>query len=194
VIALNSAGWRRLNNVIHRDLGYLACTLTVLYAVSGIAVNHAGDWNASYATRLEQFTLTPPAGASPEALQQAVIAKLGIDPASVRGWHRPAPGRFVLFLPDGSEAVLNTITGAGTWKRLRTRPLLFQSNVLHLNHIKGVWTYVADAYALILLILAVTGLFVLKGDKGLMGRGKWWVLAGTIIPAAFVLYYYLARA
>lgn len=193
-MSANSAGWRRLNNVLHRDLGYLACTLTVLYAVSGIAVNHIEDWNASYATRLEHFTLTPPAGAGPEALQSGLIAKLGLDPASVRGWHRPEPGRFVLFLPDGGEAVLDTVTGAGTWKRLRPRPFLFESNVLHLNHIKGVWTYVADAYALVLLILAVTGLFVLKGDKGLMGRGKWWVLAGTVIPAAFVLYYYLARA
>jgi len=192
-VSASSAGWRRLNNVLHRDLGYLACALTALYAVSGIAVNHVADWNASYSTSLERFTLTPPAGASPEALQRALVGKLGLDPATVQGWHRPEPDRFVLFLPDGGEARLDVLSGAGTWKRLRTRPLLFESNVLHLNHIKGVWTYVADAYALVLLILAVTGLFVLKGEKGLMGRGKWWVLAGAAIPAAFVLYYYLAR-
>lgn len=193
-MSASSAGWRRLNNVLHRDLGYLACALTVVYAVSGIAVNHVEDWNPSYESRREAFTLAPPAGAGPEALQQTLIAKLGLDPASVRGWHRPSPGRFVLFLPDGGEATLDTSTGEGSWRRLRPRPLLFEANVLHLNHIKGVWTYVADAYSLVLLILAVTGLFVLKGDKGLMGRGKWWVAAGTAIPAAFVLYYYLARA
>jgi len=90
----------------------------------------------------------------------------------------------VLFLPDGGEAALDTVTGEGTWKRLRPRPLLFGvQRPAHLNHIKGVWTYVADAYALILLILAVTGLFVLKGENGLWGRGKWWVLAGTFDPA-----------
>lgn len=193
-MSANSAAWRRLNNVLHRDLGYLACTLTVLYAVSGVAVNHVEDWNASYATRLERFTLKPPAGASPEALRLALVDKLALDPATVQGWHRPAPDRFVLFLPDGAEVRLDAVSGEGTWKRLRPRPFLFESNVLHLNHIKGVWTYVADAYALVLLILAVTGLFVLKGEKGLMGRGKWWVLAGTLVPAAFVVYYYLARA
>ena len=30
--------WRRWNNVLHRDLGYLCVALTIVYAISGIAV------------------------------------------------------------------------------------------------------------------------------------------------------------
>ena len=37
--------WRRWNNVLHRDLGYLVFALTFLYAVSGVAVNHTHQWN-----------------------------------------------------------------------------------------------------------------------------------------------------
>ena len=40
--------WRKINNIIHRDLGYLCFGLTIIYAISGVAVNHIADWNPSY--------------------------------------------------------------------------------------------------------------------------------------------------
>ena len=45
----------------------------------------------------------------------------------------------------------------------------------------------ADAYAILLLLLAVTGMFVLKGKKGLSGRGKWFVVAGLVLPVVFLI-------
>ncbi|HQL31599.1 MAG TPA: hypothetical protein PLM67_15390, partial [Thermoanaerobaculales bacterium] len=39
---------RRLVIATHRDVGYFIAGLTVIYAVSGIAVNHIDDWNPSY--------------------------------------------------------------------------------------------------------------------------------------------------
>jgi len=64
---------------------------------------------------------------------------------------------------------------------------------LHLNHLKGVWTWVADAFAVLLIMLAATGLFILKGKNGLGGRGKWFVTAGLLLPAGFVVLYYMSR-
>ena len=32
--------WRKWNIIIHRDLGYLCFGLTILYVISGVAVNH----------------------------------------------------------------------------------------------------------------------------------------------------------
>ena len=63
-------------------------------------------------------------------------------------------------------------------------------NFLHLNHPKKIWTYMADLYAITLALLATTGLFVLKGKKGIKGRGAWLTLAGIILPLLF-LYFYL---
>ena len=40
--------WRKWNNILHRDLGYLAFGLSIVYAISGVAVNHAADWNPNY--------------------------------------------------------------------------------------------------------------------------------------------------
>jgi hypothetical protein len=70
------------------------------------------------------------------------------------------------------------------------KPILRESNFLHLNAPKKLWTYVADAFAVSLILLAITGMFMLKGKNGLSGRGKWFVIAGFIIPIAFLIIYF----
>ena len=44
---------RKLIIATHRDIGYFFAGLTVLYAISGVAVNHIDDWNPSYVVRTE---------------------------------------------------------------------------------------------------------------------------------------------
>jgi hypothetical protein len=64
--------------------------------------------------------------------------------------------------------------------------LLRVANWLHLNRGKKAWTYVADGYAAFLLILAGTGLFMLPGRKGLIGRGGLLVALGVAVPVLYV--------
>jgi hypothetical protein len=40
----------------------------------------------------------------------------------------------------------------------------------------------SDVYAAALALLAVTGLFVLKGKQGIKGRGAWLTASGVIVP------------
>jgi len=40
--------WRKWFRVIHRDFGYLFFGVTLVYAISGIAINHLDDWNPNY--------------------------------------------------------------------------------------------------------------------------------------------------
>ena len=74
-------------------------------------------------------------------------------------------------------------------EKSKKRPGLYQANFLHLNHAKKLWTWFADLYAIALGLLAITGLFILKGKKGLTGRGKWLVSAGFVIPLLFLWLY-----
>ena len=39
---------RKWNRVLHRDIGYLAVGMSIIYGLSGIALNHLNDWNPSY--------------------------------------------------------------------------------------------------------------------------------------------------
>jgi len=185
---------RQLVRVLHRDIGYFCVGLTIFFCVSGIAVNHIDDWNPSYSTSVEKVELGPLSGTDLDELQAEVVEKAGLDPDDVARRHRPERGVLIVFLPNGGEAKIRISDGKGTVRRIETRTFLFESNVLHLNHIKGLWTYVSDAFAVLLITLAITGLFILKGRQGLGGRGKWFTAAGILLPAAFIVYYYASRA
>ena len=67
------------------------------------------------------------------------------------------------------------------------RFLLRVSNWLHLNRGKRAWTFIADAYAILLLGLAVSGMFMLPGKRGLRGRGTLLVAAGVAVPVLYVV-------
>jgi hypothetical protein len=67
------------------------------------------------------------------------------------------------------------------------RLLLRVMNWLHLNRGKKAWTYLADTYAVFLLYLAGSGLFMIPGKKGLLGRGAVLVSLGAIVPILYVV-------
>ena len=60
------------------------------------------------------------------------------------------------------------------------------ANWLHLNRGKKAWTYFADAYAAGLLFLAISGLFMIPGKKGLFGRGAVFLAIGIAVPVLYV--------
>jgi hypothetical protein len=175
---------------LHRDVGYVAVALILAYALSGLAVNHIDDWNPSYRFQSRSFDLGPlPPGTIAEQAD-GVVARLQLDPAAVRGHFQETATELRIFLPDGQEARLDVTTGRGRLKTVTTRAVLFEVNALHLNNLKGVWTYVADAFAVALLFLAITGSIMMKGDRGFLGRGKWFIGAGLLIPVGFIVYMY----
>jgi hypothetical protein len=86
--------WRRVNNVLHRDLGYLLVGLTLVYAVSGVAVNHVGDFNPSYSTVSDDVTFEPFTEPDREVEARILVDRLGL-PEPVDSF-RPSPGRVQL--------------------------------------------------------------------------------------------------
>ncbi|KAA0256097.1 hypothetical protein FBQ97_22320 [Acidobacteria bacterium ACD] len=177
--------WRHLNNVVHRDVGYLCVALTVIYAVSGVAVNHKEDWNPSRRVLREVRRFEPVPVGEREAMVAALVDRLAL-PGPPKSSFRSAPHLVDLFY-DGFSVRADAASGVAEVERVRDRLFLRDANFLHLNEPKRLWTWVADLYAVLLLVLSVTGMFVLKGRNGLGGRGKWLVLAGLAVPLAFLL-------
>ena len=185
-----AVAWRKWFRALHRDVGYIAVALTLAYGLSGLAVNHIEDWNPSYTFAESSFDVGAlPAGTAAEQAD-AAIDRLRLDRRAVRGHFLESATDLRIFLDDGQEARLDTTTGRGLLKTIARRPVLFEVNALHLNNLKGVWTYVADLFALALMFLAVTGMTMMKGNRGLGGRGKWFVLAGLTVPVGFIVYMY----
>jgi hypothetical protein len=181
--------WRRWFRVFHRDIGYVAVALTLAYAISGLAVNHIEDWNPNYKFEERAVDVGPLGGTLPE-MAAAVVERLHIDPRGVRGHFQETETTLRVFFAEGQEAKVDIKTGRGELKLLATRAVLFEVNSLHLNNLKGAWTYVADIFAVALIILAITGMTMMKGDRGLLGRGKYFVGAGLTIPIAAIVYMY----
>jgi len=181
--------WRRWNNLLHRDLGYLCVGLTVIYAISGIAVNHVHHWNPNYKIERVEETIEPIPLSDRETMVALAVERLKL-PELPNESFRPDPGTLQMFY-DGWSVQVDVAAGIAMVERPRDRIILRDSNFLHLNHPKGVWTYVADVYAFLLLFLAISGMFVLKGKAGLTGRGKWFILAGVLVPLGFIALRYL---
>ena len=179
--------WRKLNNILHRDLGYFFVGMTLIYAISGIAINHIDDWNPNYSINNKEFTVNEavPQDISKEGALK-ILERFG-ESDNYKSHYYPDPQYLKIFV-EGGSVLINRISGEGTFETIRKRPLLYEMNFLHYN--PGVaWKYFSDIYAVGLIILAITGLFVLRGKKGLKGRGKWFVGFGIIIPILFLFYY-----
>jgi uncharacterized protein len=180
--------WRRLNNVLHRDIGYLAVGLSIVYGVSGVAVNHKADWNPSYRVAKTARQIEPIEASDRETIVREALEKLGIDQVP-RNAFRPNPETLQLFFRQATYSI-DLPSGAVVIEAARPRPVLFEFNQLHLNTPKRLWTVVADLHAVALIALAVTGMFVLKGRAGITGLGAWLTAIGVVLPAAYWVYYY----
>ncbi len=177
--------FRKICRTLHRELGFLAVGLTLVYAVSGIAVNHAHHWDANYVRTVEP-RLIEPTGTGPTAqIQPLVLERLELG-RPLKGVWRAADEVLQVFV-EGGQYDVNLATGAVTEHGFARRPLLFDFNFMHLNSGKAPWTGIADAYAGILMVLALTGPWLIKGSKGLTGRGGVLMAAGIVLPVAYAV-------
>lgn len=180
--------WRPWLRAFHRDIGYLAIGLTFVYALSGLAVNHIGDgnWdpNFKHYERTHQLEIDAPLPQDEQEAGRVILSKLAIteEPADV---YASEEDELTILLADRTLIVDRSqavVIEEGQTKRWLLR--LF--NWLHLNRGKKAWTYVADGYAIFLLFLATSGMFMLPGRRGFFGRGAIFVTLGIAIPALYV--------
>ena len=180
--------WRPWLRAMHRDIGYVAVGLTFVYALSGLAVNHLTDWSdgdASFKTYSTSHELGPLTGAD-QGVADDLRKRLSIKEIP-REIYRQSPEELdVIF--DKRSLHANTATGHVVDEGQKPRFILRVANWLHLNRGKKAWTYVADAYAAGLMILALSGMFMIAGKRGLIGRGAVLVGLGVAIPVAYVVF------
>jgi hypothetical protein len=175
--------WRPLLRALHRDAGYLAVGLTCVYALSGLAVNHVKDWDPSFDNYERVHKLAPLHG-SDAAIAQSVLSQLAIH-ETPRDVYREADDALSITFDKRS---LHVTLSSGEVLEQGQEPRFFlrAANYLHLNRGKRAWTFVADSYAVVLLGLALSGMFMLPGRKGLFGRGLIFLLLGAAVPILYV--------
>jgi uncharacterized protein len=177
--------WRAWLRAFHRDFGYLAIGFTVIYAVSGIAQNHIEDWgDVSYRTFESSKSITPiPDAVSDEQAIATIsgLAGLGKPTSAIR-----AGDEIRLEYANGSK--VTAIGSEVTIQGRERRAFIGAANWLHTARNKKGWKYVADVYAALLLYLAISGIFMIKGKLGLKWRGAILITAGVAVPMSAVLF------
>jgi uncharacterized protein len=182
--------WRKWFRVVHRDFGYLFFGLTLVYSLSGIALNHLDDWNSNYVIIRKEITLENPGriyrGITKSEVKD-LMEELG-QGSSYKNHYFPESSQLKVFLKGGS-VIIDTETGNGLLEKVTRRPLFREMNYLHYNPQES-WTWVSDVFAGALIILAVTGLFLVRGAKGITGRGAWLTILGIAVPVIFLLIFF----
>lgn len=177
--------WRGWLRAIHRDFGYLAVGFTLIYALSGIAINHIADWDPNFHATEKTLTIAPiPAEISDDEAVKRVIAATGTGtPDDVFR----AGDEIRISYHSGTQVTVIGDTGDVTVQARSDRFFFRVANWLHYNRGKKAWTYVADIYAVMLLYLAISGLFMIKGRLGLRWRGSILVGIGVAVPLGYVI-------
>ena len=177
----------KLNRILHRDIGFIFFGMTIIYAISGIALNHIKDWNPSYHITNTKYVMELPENR--ENINKEGVLKLlsSLNSTEVYKKHYyPNPNILKIFVKNGSLTI-NVSDGNAVLEKIRRRPILYEINKLHYNPGKW-WTIFSDIFSIGLLIIAITGLFITKGKNGMKGRGGLYTLLGILIPLAFLFF------
>ncbi len=178
--------WRRWNYVLHRDIGFLCIGLTLLYAISGVAVNHIKQWNPSYRIERVETNIGPVVGNPADAATVRMILARLDEPGKLESSYRPDRESLQLFV-EGRSIMVDLSSGHVVHDRAIPRPVLREMNFLHLNHPKKAWTWFADLYAVALAFLAISGLLMVR--RKTMRRGLVLTGVGILLPVFFLFLY-----
>lgn len=178
--------WRKWFRVIHRDFGYLFFGVTLIYAISGIAINHLDDWNPNYIITAEYIQTELDHGVTKAEILD--MLKKNNEEKRYKNHYFPDKDNLKVFLKDGNVYV-NLISGKGLIEKSSRRLVFREMNYLHYNPVKW-WTWFSDLYAGALIALGITGIFMVRGKKSITGRGAWLTMLGIIIPIIYLFIYF----
>ena len=178
---------RKWFRIIHRDLSFLFTGVIIVYAVSGIALNHKRTFNADYKITKTELQIQ---GNFPQTEKVSKEQTLGFlkmineENAYMKHYYS-GEQQLKVFLKGGSSLVVDMNTGKAIYESVKKRPILSWFSRLHYNPARW-WTWFSVMFAVSLLIIALTGLFMNKGKNGIIGRGGIELIIGILIPMIFL--------
>lgn len=185
---------------LHRDLGYFAIGLTLIYAISGIILAGRGlgwfqeeftaevimatkidrkDFNNSFKKEvslghLDSVFDKKTAKAVQRKLKLKLKKKEG-DIYSFNAW------RTLDVVYDSNSG--HTVATYKSYPRI-IKPFID----VHKSSHNSAWFYISIIYSVILSFLAVSSFWLIKGKNGFMKRGIYFMLAGFVVVAPFLFY------
>ena len=173
----------------HRHISYFFAGVILLYAISGIVLNHRDSINPNFTVERLEYKLPNDVLVSKNVVNKASVIdylKTIDEDKNYTKHYFPTENTMKVFLKSGSNVSVDFDSRTVVYEKLTRRPFLSSITSLHYNPGRW-WTYFSDAFAVCLIIITVTGLFLVKGKKGFIGIGGIEFLLGVAIPILFLL-------
>lgn len=173
------AQFRKWMRIIHRELSYVFAGTLLVYAISGIALNHKATFNSQYTINRSEYSL-PADGSVDEWL-----ALCSMSGKEIQHYH-PDSATLKVFLKGNSTLTVDLTTHTGVLEQVKKRPIFGSLSNLHYNIPGKAWTWFSDIFAGAIVLVVLTGLVMLKGKHGLCGIGGIEFAVGILIPLIFM--------
>ena len=103
---------RKWSRLIHRDLSFFFSGMVLIYAISGIVMNHRNTINPNYSVERQEYSITetmpPQAGMKKDDVLK-LLAPLG-EEKNYTKHYLPKEGQMKVFLKGGSNMMVNLST------------------------------------------------------------------------------------
>jgi hypothetical protein len=169
----------------HRDLAYFYLGLIIAFSFSGIFLNHRQSWHPrryTYQSEDIQLKSTVSKDSVNEIFIKAFTNEYKIDD-NLRRFSVDGNNLRVSYAMHDVQVDLGT--GKGKLETYKITPVLGQMTQLHVDTSKW-WIYYSDIFGVAMLIIAITGMFIQKGDNSFRKRGWKLALVGVIFPLIFL--------
>jgi hypothetical protein len=170
---------------IHRDFAYFYLGLIIAFSFSGIFLNHRRDWNPRrYTYNSQEITIS--AIPNNEIINDEFIASFTQSQGIEDNLRRYTVENNTLKISyEKHDVQVDMTTGKGKIEEYKTTPVLGQMTQLHLDTSKW-WIYYSDAFGIAMLTIAITGMFIQKGENSFRQRGWKLAIAGILFPLVFL--------
>ena len=174
----------------HRDLGYIFVGLIIAFSISGITQNHRKQWKPDryvYEFRKTQTNFHLPKESVTKDSVMAFNKQNNL--LDFRQFDLRKDSTLVISYKD-ADATIHLIDGKAEINIWKKKPVLAQMNFLHKYNGNNFWIWYSDFFALALLFIAVSGLFLMRGKNSFRKRGWWLALIGLIVPITILIMFY----
>lgn len=171
---------------IHRDFAYFYLGLIISFSFSGIFLNHRRAWHPMrYQYASTEISLAQPLTAEQvnDDYLKSFSEEYGIQAAPQR---YAVDGEVLRITYPNHNVEVDLNSGKGKIGEFRQTPLLGQMTELHVTT-NNWWIYYSDIFGLAMLTIAITGMFIAKGQMSFKRRGWKLALAGILFPLVFLV-------
>lgn len=171
---------------IHRDFAYFYLGLIIAFSFSGIFLNHRRDWHPRRYTFSSQEITIPAVANADSTINDAYIESFTKEQKIQDNLRRFTVEKNTLRISyEKHDVQVDLLTGKGKIDEYKTTPILGQMTQLHVDTSKW-WIYYSDIFGVAMLVIAITGMFIQKGENSFWSRG--WKLAtiGVLFPLIFL--------